>query len=149
MHWGSTCKCKAAMSSRQGLNPVNQKEVDQKMFELDGTDNKGKLGANAILAVSMATSKVLRQLNAFLHWSFPRVQYAVTFTSRVTLLLALSSTRNHACAHAYIPQTAQYLCSMINICMVLISIKHANMDCTDNVSAHAFACCSRCHSCSD
>lgn len=42
----------------QGLNPVNQKEVDQKMFDLDGTDNKGKLGANAILAVSMATCKV-------------------------------------------------------------------------------------------
>ncbi|KAL3135043.1 hypothetical protein ABBQ32_007990 [Trebouxia sp. C0010 RCD-2024] len=40
-----------------GLNPINQKEVDQKMFDLDGTDNKGKLGANAILAVSMATCK--------------------------------------------------------------------------------------------
>ena len=42
----------------QGLNPINQKEVDQKMFDLDGSDNKGKLGANAILAVSMATAKV-------------------------------------------------------------------------------------------
>jgi enolase len=40
-----------------GLNPVNQKEVDEKMFELDGTDNKGKLGANAILAVSLAVAK--------------------------------------------------------------------------------------------
>ena len=79
MHWGSTCKCKASMSSRQGLNPVNQKEVDQKMFELDGTDNKGKLGANAILAVSMATSKVLCPVNAFLHWSFPHVQYVISY----------------------------------------------------------------------
>ena len=42
----------------QGLNPVNQKEVDQKMIDLDGTDNKAKLGANAILAVSMAACKV-------------------------------------------------------------------------------------------
>jgi hypothetical protein len=42
----------------QGMNPVNQKEVDQKMFDLDGSDNKGKLGANAILAVSMAACKV-------------------------------------------------------------------------------------------
>ncbi|KAL0021189.1 hypothetical protein WJX77_011086 [Trebouxia sp. C0004] len=40
-----------------GMNPANQKEVDQKMFDLDGTDNKGKLGANAILAVSMAACK--------------------------------------------------------------------------------------------
>lgn len=42
----------------QGMNPVNQKEIDQKMIDLDGTDNKGKLGANAILAVSMAVAKV-------------------------------------------------------------------------------------------
>ena len=28
------------------------------MFDLDGTENKGKLGANAILAVSMAAAKV-------------------------------------------------------------------------------------------
>ena len=40
------------------MDPRNQKEVDQKMFDLDGTDNKGKLGANAILAVSMACCKV-------------------------------------------------------------------------------------------
>ena len=44
----------------QGMNPINQREVDQKMFDLDGTDNKGKLGANAILAVSMGVCKVLR-----------------------------------------------------------------------------------------
>lgn len=54
------------MSGKQGLNPVNQKEVDQKMFELDGTDNKGKLGANAILAVSMATCKVMQAVPTYL-----------------------------------------------------------------------------------
>lgn len=42
----------------QGLNPINQKEVDEKMFSLDGTDNKGKLGANAILGVSLAVARV-------------------------------------------------------------------------------------------
>lgn len=40
------------------MNPVNQKEIDDKMRELDGTPNKGKLGANAILAVSMAVCSV-------------------------------------------------------------------------------------------
>lgn len=40
------------------MNPINQKEIDDKMRALDGTDNKGKLGANAILAVSMAVCKV-------------------------------------------------------------------------------------------
>lgn len=42
----------------QGKNPLNQKEIDDQMRELDGTENKGKLGANAILAVSMAVCKV-------------------------------------------------------------------------------------------
>lgn len=41
----------------QGLNPVNQGEIDDLMKELDGTEDKGKLGANAILAVSMAVCK--------------------------------------------------------------------------------------------
>lgn len=40
-----------------GMNPVKQKQIDKKLKELDGTENKGKLGANAILAVSMAVCK--------------------------------------------------------------------------------------------
>ena len=32
----------------------NQKSIDEKMIELDGTETKSKLGANAILGVSMA-----------------------------------------------------------------------------------------------
>jgi len=37
-----------------GMDATKQKEIDDKMIKLDGTPNKGKLGANAILAVSMA-----------------------------------------------------------------------------------------------
>ncbi|MFB5761956.1 phosphopyruvate hydratase [Paenibacillus medicaginis] len=40
-----------------GLDAVNQLEIDKKMIALDGTPNKGKLGANAILAVSMAVAR--------------------------------------------------------------------------------------------
>ena len=40
-----------------GLDPRCQEEIDQRMLELDGTKNKGKLGANAILAVSTAVAK--------------------------------------------------------------------------------------------
>jgi enolase len=40
-----------------GMDAVNQAGVDRKMLELDGTPNKGRLGANAILAVSMATAR--------------------------------------------------------------------------------------------
>ena len=40
-----------------GLEVFDQVGIDQLMIELDGTDNKGKLGANAILGVSMAVAK--------------------------------------------------------------------------------------------
>ena len=40
-----------------GLDATHQRAVDQAMIEADGTPNKGKLGANAILAVSMATAR--------------------------------------------------------------------------------------------
>jgi enolase len=36
---------------------ADQRALDQKMIELDGTENKGRLGANAILAVSMAAAR--------------------------------------------------------------------------------------------
>ncbi|QQR83056.1 phosphopyruvate hydratase [Candidatus Peregrinibacteria bacterium] len=41
-----------------GADPRNQREIDQRMIEMDGTENKGKLGANAILGVSLAISKL-------------------------------------------------------------------------------------------
>jgi enolase len=37
-----------------GLDVENQKDLDQRMIDMDGTENKGSLGANAILAVSLA-----------------------------------------------------------------------------------------------
>ena len=40
-----------------GLDPVRQSEIDYLMIGLDGTANKGKLGANAILGVSMAVAR--------------------------------------------------------------------------------------------
>ncbi|MBQ8200094.1 MAG: phosphopyruvate hydratase [Lachnospiraceae bacterium] len=40
-----------------GKNALDQLQVDKIMLELDGTDNKGSLGANAILGVSMAVAK--------------------------------------------------------------------------------------------
>ena len=40
-----------------GMDSLNQKEIDYAMIKLDGTDTKSKLGANAILGVSMAVLK--------------------------------------------------------------------------------------------
>jgi len=44
-----------------GLDAREQRAIDSKMIELDGTDNKGKLGANALLAVSMAAAHAAAQ----------------------------------------------------------------------------------------
>ncbi|GMQ91140.1 MAG: phosphopyruvate hydratase [Gammaproteobacteria bacterium] len=41
----------------KGMDASDQEAVDGKMIELDGTENKQRLGANAILAVSLATAK--------------------------------------------------------------------------------------------
>ncbi|WP_299605766.1 phosphopyruvate hydratase [uncultured Tateyamaria sp.] len=40
-----------------GIDATEQVELDRAMIELDGTDNKGRLGANAILGVSLAAAK--------------------------------------------------------------------------------------------
>ena len=41
----------------KGMSPYNQAKIDRTMIELDGTPNKAKLGANAILGVSMAVAR--------------------------------------------------------------------------------------------
>ena len=45
----------------EGMDAANQRLLDQSMIALDGTPNKSKLGANAILAVSMAAARAVAQ----------------------------------------------------------------------------------------
>ena len=47
-------------------NSADQIMVDEMMRELDGTDNKAELGANAILAVSLATAKAVARSKGLL-----------------------------------------------------------------------------------
>jgi len=44
-----------------GMDPTEQVRIDNTMIDLDGTANKSRLGANAILAVSLATAKAAAQ----------------------------------------------------------------------------------------
>lgn len=46
----------------RGLDPTSQMNIDQILLDLDGTENKSNLGANAILGVSMATAKAAAKL---------------------------------------------------------------------------------------
>ncbi len=45
-----------------GLDAFNQTEIDQVMIDLDGSTNKSRLGANALLAVSLATAKAAAEV---------------------------------------------------------------------------------------
>jgi enolase len=44
-----------------GMDAENQVHIDEMLIKLDGTENKGRLGANAILGVSLAVAKVAAQ----------------------------------------------------------------------------------------
>ena len=48
----------------QGYDVRRQKEIDNCLIALDGTENKGRLGANAILGVSLAVSRLAAQLSS-------------------------------------------------------------------------------------
>jgi len=60
-----------------GMNALDQVAVDMKMIELDGTPNKAKLGANAILGVSMAVARAAAEALAM-----PLYQYLGGFNAK-------------------------------------------------------------------
>lgn len=60
-----------------GFDAVDQRGIDELLIELDGTDNKSRLGANAILSVSIATAKA-----AASHLGIPLYMYLGGIQSR-------------------------------------------------------------------
>jgi enolase len=69
----------------KGMDPTKQKEIDALMINLDGTENKAKLGANAILGVSMAVARAgafcqKKSLYNYLHkkyWNKSKLSFPV------------------------------------------------------------------------
>ena len=61
-----------------GMNALDQAAIDRRMIELDGTPNKAKLGANAILGVSMAVAKAAAEA-----LKMPLYQYLGGFNAKV------------------------------------------------------------------
>lgn len=53
-----------------GKNPIDWANIDQTLLQLDGTENKGKLGANAILGVSLAVAKAAALSEGVELWQF-------------------------------------------------------------------------------
>ena len=79
-----------------GMEATDQRAVDRAMLQLDGTDNKSKLGANAILAVSLATAKAAASSEDLALW---RYIAQLTDTSETSLPLPMMNIMNGG-AHA-------------------------------------------------
>lgn len=62
-----------------GLDSLRQVEIDNALIDLDGTDNKGRLGANAILGVSLATCRAAAN-----YLALPLYQYLGGVNAKVT-----------------------------------------------------------------
>ncbi len=77
----------------EGMDASDQRELDAAMCELDGTPNKGKLGANAILAVSMAAARSMAD-----HLGIELYQYLGGFTASLlpTPMMNILNGGSHA-----------------------------------------------------
>lgn len=78
-------------------NSADQSEVDKIMLELDGTENKSALGANAILAVSLANAKALAKANRMHFYEF--VAELAGTTDQMTMPMPMMNVMNGG-AHA-------------------------------------------------
>jgi len=79
-----------------GQEADNQAKIDQIMFDLDGTENKSKLGANAILAVSLAVAKAEAKAEGLALYQYIA---KITGTTDLTLPLPMMNVMNGG-AHA-------------------------------------------------
>ena len=73
----------------KGKDPINVKEIDSLLIESDGTPNKSNFGANAILGVSMACSKVAAQVLNLELFDFIHLQAKESLGAEVNLKLPI------------------------------------------------------------
>jgi enolase len=79
----------------KGLDANNQRAIDDKLLKLDGTDNKSTLGANATLAVSLATAKaaaVSKKVSLYAHVA--EISGNTTFTMPMPMLNILNGGKH-------------------------------------------------------
>jgi enolase len=62
----------------KGYDAADQEGLDRRLIDLDGTENKGRLGANALLAVSMATAHAAAAANKQALWQYLATKTGVT-----------------------------------------------------------------------
>ena len=89
----------AIAKALKGLNVSDQRTVDQKLIDLDGTANKAKLGANAILGVSMAVCRARAVSEKKSLWQSLADQYEVKLGQEIRLPVPMMNVINGG-AHA-------------------------------------------------
>ena len=89
-----------------GKDASDQKALDQAMFDLDGTDNKSNLGANAVLAVSLAAAKAVANAK-----NIPLWQYVADFTdtTATNLPLPMMNIENGGAHAAFATDIQEYM----------------------------------------
>ena len=88
-------------------NIADQSKVDQLMIEMDGTENKEKLGANAILAVSLATAKAMAKAQGL-----PFYQYIAAVagtTPEMCLPMPMMNVMNGGCHADWCTDFQEYM----------------------------------------
>ncbi|MCL2174207.1 phosphopyruvate hydratase [Candidatus Saccharibacteria bacterium] len=89
-----------------GLEASDQSILDQKMFELDGTENKSSLGANAILAVSLAAAKAEAAAEDLAFYEYIA---QMTGTTDLTLPLPMMNVMNGGTHAAFATDIQEYM----------------------------------------
>lgn len=89
-----------------GKDASDQKALDEAMFALDGTENKSSLGANAILAVSLAAAKAVAGAKNIPLWKYIA---ELTGTANVNLPLPMMNIENGGAHAAFATDIQEYM----------------------------------------
>lgn len=78
----------------RGMHVADQRSIDQRLLDLDGTPNKSRLGANAVLGVSMAVCRARAQSERQPLWESLAEQYDVSLVQGVVMPVPLMNVLN-------------------------------------------------------
>lgn len=101
-----------------GKDASDQKAIDQAMFELDGTENKSNLGANAVLSVSLAAAKAVANAKNMPLWKYVA---EFTDTQNPSLPLPMMNIENGGAHAGFATDIQEYMI----VCKGATSFDHA------------------------
>lgn len=101
-----------------GKDASDQKAIDQAMFDLDGTENKSSLGANAVLSVSLASAKAVANARNLPLWKYVA---EFTGTEKPSLPLPMMNIENGGAHAGFATDIQEYMI----VCKGATSFDHA------------------------